>query len=326
MLQASNLSSQPSLIRIGISSCLLGQKVRFDGGHKRSRYITDTLGNYFAWVPVCPEVEIGLGTPRETIRLVEQDQEERIRLVVGKTGHDLTEKMEGYARQKMAVLSTMDLCGYILKKDSPTCGMERVKVYHSHGMREKKGEGLFAKILKSHFPLLPIEEEGRLLDHPLRENFITRVFAYKRWKDLIASSPKKRDFVQFHTQHRMLLLAHSRNHCLRLGQMVAHIGEGSLSDWKETYGRLFMEALSIRTTRKKHANVLYHLMGFLKNKISKIDKEELIDRIEHYRIGYVPLIVPITLIHHHYLHHPVDWVLEQTYLHPYPAELMLRNI
>jgi uncharacterized protein YbgA (DUF1722 family)/uncharacterized protein YbbK (DUF523 family) len=321
MTAASETTLSP--IRIGISSCLLGEKVRFDSGHKRDPFIIDTLGRFFCWVPVCPEMEIGLGTPRESLRLV--GDAEVPRLVASRSHHDHTDAMQRYAAARLDDLATSGLHGYILKKDSPSCGMERVRVYNQAGAAQRHGRGLFAQAVMERFPLLPVEEEGRLHDMCLRENFIERVFAYFRWGLLLAVHPRVKDLVHFHTQHKMTLMTHSRRHYERLGQLVARAGTLPMPDLLREYGTTFMEALAVRATPKQHANVLYHLQGHLKKWLDAADKEELVACIEDYRTGLVPLVVPLTLLKHHFRRYPASWVLEQTYLQPYPAELMLRN-
>lgn len=321
MADSSSYGSQQ--IRIGISSCLLGEKVRFDGGHKRDAFIVDTLGKFFTWFPVCPEMEIGLGTPRETLRL--QGTLDAPRLIAATSHNDLTESMLHYADNRVRDLTELNLHGYILKKNSPSCGMERVRVYNPQGSPLRKGRGLFAKALIDHCPLLPVEEEGRLQDMRLRENFIERVFAYYRWQEMLAAQPTAADLVRFHTQHKLTLMAHSRRHYQTLGRLTAQSGIHDLPELLNAYGETFMTALAVEATPKKHANVLYHLLGYLKQRIDTADKEEMIMLIEAYRQEQVPLIVPLTLLQHHFRRHPLPWVGEQTYMHPYPAELMLRN-
>ncbi len=310
-------------IRIGISSCLLGEEVRFDGGHKLDTLITETLGNFFQWVPVCPEMEIGLGTPRESLRLVGIAANPR--LIALKSGTDHTEKMKRWGKEKLEELHALDLHGYILKKDSPSCGMERVRVYGESGMPQRNGIGLFAAALLERFPLLPGEEEGRLHDTPIRENFVERVFAYHRWKTFLAGRPRAKDWVAYHTRQKLVLLAHDEQIYRRMGRLVARAGSGHLPGLLETYGELLMTALKVRATHRKHANVLYHLAGYLKDVLDPDDRAELLECIENYRKRLVPLVVPITLLLHHFRKHPVDWVAEQTYLNPYPSELLLRN-
>jgi uncharacterized protein YbgA (DUF1722 family)/uncharacterized protein YbbK (DUF523 family) len=311
------------MLRVGISSCLLGQKVRFDGGHKLDTLITEILGRYCEWVPVCPEMEIGLGAPRESMRLVASA--EGPHLVTAKTGVDHTEAMTRWADRRLDDLAGRDLHGYILKKDSPSCGMERVRVYGNSGMAQRSGSGIFAGLLLRRFGMLPVEEEGRLRDMGIRENFIERLFSFHRWKEFVKTLPRPRNLVEFHTKHKLMLSAHSDEHYRRLGRIVAGAGKRKMKELLEEYGLHFMEALSVRATARKHANVLHHILGFLKNGLDAGDKAELVAEIDNYRRGLVPLIVPLTLLSHHLRHHPVAWVQEQTYLHPYPAELMLRN-
>jgi uncharacterized protein YbgA (DUF1722 family)/uncharacterized protein YbbK (DUF523 family) len=315
-MQTSTATGVPP-IRIGISSCLLGEKVRYDGGHKRDPFIVETLGQFFQWVPVCPEMELGLGTPRESLHLVGDLAAPRF--VTVRSQRDHTAAMQQYAEERLAALATLGLHGYILKRGSPSCGMERVRVYSQTGTPPRHGRGLFAQALMQRFPLLPVEEEGRLHDMGLRENFIERVFVYFRWGVLLASSPQPKDLVQFHTQHKMTLMAHSRRHYQRLGQLVAQAGEHPLTELLSRYGALLMQGLAIKATTKKHANVLYHLAGYLKKQLDAADKEELVACIENYRQGYVPLVVPLTLLKHHLRRHPTPWVLERPiYNHTLP--------
>lgn len=322
-LDGGSVSPQADPIRIGISSCLLGEAVRWDGGHKHDGYITETLGRYITWVPVCPEVEVGMGTPRESVRLVGSRQSPQ--MVGNQTRRDWTAAMQSYAERRVRELESMRLHGYLLKKGSPSCGMERVKIYSEQGMPIGTGPGLFARELMNRMSSLPIEEEGRLNDPVLRENFIERVFAYYRWHRLTASDPTPNDLVRFHTQHKLTLFAHDPRGYRELGRRVAAAGKTDFRESLAQYGRQFMEVLKIKATPQKHANVLYHLKGFLKRSIDHPDKEELTEVIESYRQGYVPLIVPITLLKHHFRRHTIEWIEEQTYMAPYPAELMLRN-
>ena len=310
-------------IRLGISACLLGQEVRYDGGHKRDRYLTDTLGRFFEWVPVCPEVEMGLGTPRETLRLI--GEAEAPRLVFAKTGEDQTEAMATWARPRLEALAGADLSGYILKSDSPSCGMERVRVYRSSGVPTRDGVGIFARALMERLPLLPGEEEGRLHDLPLRENFVERVFCYRRWRDLVDGGLTRGKLVTFHAVHKLLLLAHSPKHYQDLGRLVAAAKQYSTKELEARYGEVFMAGLKIRATAKKHTNVLQHILGYLKKELEAHDKAELLSVISDYSSGLVPLVVPLTLLKHHLGRHPVPYIQEQVYLTPHPKELMLRN-
>jgi uncharacterized protein YbgA (DUF1722 family)/uncharacterized protein YbbK (DUF523 family) len=311
-------------IRLGVSTCLLGEEVRYDGGHKLDRFLVNTLGHYVEWVPVCPEVEIGLPTPRETLRLVGDPVAPR--LVAPKSGQDHTERMQAWARDRLEQLAEVRLHGFIFKKDSPSSGLFRVRVYDENGMPRRIGTGIFPREIMKRFPLLPLEEEGRLHDMHLRENFIDRVFAYYRWTHLLEENSTPGDLVQFHTAHKLTLMAHSPSHYQEMGRLVAQAGTLPWEELVETYGHSLMEGLQVMTTPGKHANVLQHLMGFLKDKLAGEDKAELLDLIEDYRKGLVPLIVPLTLLKHHLSRHSVpDWVHQQVYLHPYPKELMLRN-
>lgn len=312
-------------LRVGISECLLGRPVRHDGGHKHDRFLTDTLGLWVDWVPVCPEVEIGLGTPRPAMRLVAAGTGSR--LVVRKTGEDLTERMTSWAATRLEDLPGLD--GFVLKKDSPSCGMERVRVYpgQGDGSPTREGRGIFASALLDHHPLLPVEEEGRLHDPVLRENFVERLFAYRRWCSFAASRPGPGDLVAFHTAAKMTLLAHHPAKYRELGRLVADAGAaaGGFTVLLDRYGTGFMEVLRHRATRRRHTNVLQHLLGYLKRDVDTDDRAELVGLIEAYRNGHVPLVVPITMLKHHFRRHGTDWVLSQTYLNPYPDEMMLRN-
>lgn len=310
-------------IRIGISSCLLGEEVRFDGGHKHDRYLTGTLGQYFEWVPVCPEVEVGLGTPRETIRLIEIDGQTRLR--TAKTDVDLTEPMHEYARQRVAGLAAADLCGYILKKGSPSCGMERVKLYQLKGPAKRTGVGLFAAALSERFPNLPIEEEGRLCDPRLRENWVERVFAYHALQQLWRSGWRISALVEFHTRYKLILLAHDEAKYRELGRLVADAKTLSRDELRATYESMFMAALKQLATPGENVNVLQHMLGYFSKQLDAHSRQELITHIEDYQRGLVPLIVPLTLIRHYVRLLDVAYLQDQVYLNPHPKELALRN-
>ena len=310
-------------LRIGISACLLGHEVRFDGGHKRDRFLTDTFGRFVEWVSVCPEVEAGFGTPREAMRLV--DDAGRLRLVTVKTGVDLTGRMERFARQRVRAAGGEDLSGYVLKKDSPSCGVERVKVYDQHAVPSRSGQGLFAAALCARYPHLPVEEEGRLSDPRLRDNFVERVFAYRRLRGLFAGRWTVGSLVRFHTAHKLTLMAHSVTAYRELGRLVAAAKTAKRSDLQDDYTRGFMTALAAIATPRRHTNVLQHMAGYFKKALDEGGKAELQATIEEYRTGLVPLIVPLTLLRHHVRHHDVAYLAGQTYLEPHPRELMLRN-
>ena len=317
------MKATSSEIKIGISACLLGEKVRFDGGHKRDAYITDILGPFVTFVPVCPEVELGLGTPRETLRLVRLEGEAH--MVTPRRGADHTAAMNAYAHRRVEELTRLDLSGYILKKDSPSCGMERVRVYDENAVPARTGRGLFAAVLLERMPHLPIEEEGRLQDPRLRENFVERVFAYRRLHDFFASPWKTGDLVRFHTAEKFLVLAHDTGAYEKLGRLVAGAKSTSRKELAAQYAEIYMTALKKIATPRRQANVLQHLAGFLKDLLGPEDKKELAGVIEDYRHGLVPLIVPLILIRHYVRLHHLAYLEGQNYLEPHPKELMLRN-
>jgi uncharacterized protein YbgA (DUF1722 family)/uncharacterized protein YbbK (DUF523 family) len=310
-------------IRIGISLCLLGEKVRFDGGHKHDRFLTDTVGPFVRFIPVCPEVDIGMGTPREPIHLVAS--EGGVQLVAPKSGEDYTVRMTRYARKKIADLAALSLDGYILKKDSPSCGMERVRVYGTGGMASRSGTGLFAAELIAALPRLPVEEEGRLNDPQLRENFFERVFAHRRLRIFFDGRWNVGDLVRFHAAEKLLLLAHDRPALASLGRLVAGAKGHPKAALAEEYQSAFMQGLRKLATVRKHTNVLQHAAGYFKNRLGTSEKQELIGAIEDYHRGLIPLIAPLILIRHYVRLHDVAHLAGQTYLEPHPKELMLRN-
>jgi len=319
-------SAYPSApLRLGISSCLLGQEVRYDGGHKRDRFLTDVLGDYVTWVPVCPEVEIGLGTPRPTIRL-ERMEDGLARLVMPSSGEDLTDRMMEYADDRIRRLEKHALAGYVLKKDSPSCGMERVKVRDPNGMPARNGVGTFAAELLRLAPNLPVEEEGRLNDAKLRENFITRIFAYQRWRDLEQAGPTRRRLMEFHAAHKYVLMSRNQAGMRRLGRLLGETGRAdSIRDVAVTYRTGFTEVMRRAPGRKGHTNVLRHLAGYVSDGLDPGDRSELTESIGQYHEGLVPLIVPVTLLRHYVRKFEVDTLQNQVYLWPHPHELMLLN-
>jgi len=312
-----------SRIRLGISSCLLGEPVRYDGQHKLDRYLRDTLGSYFEYVPVCPEVECGLSVPRESMRLAGDPLCPR--LVTSRSGRDLTERMVSWAESRCRELQSAGLCGFIFKSGSPSSGMSRVRVYDEKGMPRKVGTGIFARIFMSHFPLLPVEEEGRLHDMVLRENFIERIFAQRRWRDVLRSERRAGSLVGFHSANKLLIMSHSPSLYRELGRLVAGSGRIPLDELFSRYERGFLRALSLRTTRRKHVNVLQHIMGYFKRDLDSDEKAELGGLIESYRLGNSTLVVPLTLLNHYVRKYGTDYLKSQTYLSPHPAELQLRN-
>ncbi len=319
-----NRNNEPGdLIRVGASACVLGEKVRFDGQHKRDTYVVDVLGNYFEFVPVCPEVEVGMGVPRESVRLV--GDPDNPRMVGRKSGKDWTEIMKDFTQKRLKHLEDENLSGYILKKDSPSCGMERVKIYTDRGMPSRKGRGLWGAALTEYFPILPVEEEGRLNDLKLRDNFVVRVFAYNRLNNLFSGRFARKEVIDFHTAHKYLMLAHNPRAYITLGRLVADIKKYNPNEFKSEYSRVFMEGLCYKSTTRKNVNVLLHIMGFLKEHLTKPEKTDILEVIENYRKEIIPLIVPLTLISHYIKKHNIDYILDQVYLNPHPGELMLRN-
>ncbi len=310
-------------IPVGVSGCLLGEQVRFDGGHKRDAYIVGTLAKYFAFIPVCPEMAIGMGAPREPIRLVGDPDRPRA-LGVRTEKLDVTESLRNYGVSMAEQLG--HLCGYIFKRASPSCGMERVKVYSEKGMPSNKGVGIYARAFMEKHPLIPCEEEGRLGDPVLRENFIQRVFVMHRWRNMAASRLTRAKLVDFHTRHKYIVMAHNQTAYKRMGQLVSKVGSEPLRPLAERYFAELMSTLKLKATRKRHANVLLHLLGYLKHNLDTADKEEMMDTISVYSHGEIPIIVPITLFKHHFRRYPNPYIEKQYYLTPHPQELMLRNL
>jgi uncharacterized protein YbgA (DUF1722 family)/uncharacterized protein YbbK (DUF523 family) len=316
-------SSGEAAIRMGVSSCLLGKEVRFDGGHKRDRFMTDLLGRFVEWVPVCPEVEVGMGTPRPALRLVGGGDD--VRMVEIKSRRDHTRAMRTYSARRVRALRALDLCGYVFKKDSPSCGMTRVKIYPESGMPRREGRGLYASALMEAFPNLPVEDEGRLNDAKLRENFIERVFAYQRVQGLFRARWTAGQVVDFHTAHKLQLMAHSTVAYRELGRLVAKVKRMDRSSFRDRYESGFMAALEPIATPGRTANMLQHAAGHLKKFLDPASRGELSELIHDYRKGLIPLIVPVTLIGHHARRYEVDYLNGQVFLEPHPKELMLRN-
>ena len=311
-------------ILVGVSACLLGQRVRWDGGHKSDPFLIGMLGRYVQWVPVCPEVEVGLPVPRDTLRLVRRGEE--VRMVMPRNGTDHTDAMRAYAVRSARDLAARDLCGFVLKKDSPTCGMARVKVYPENGgSPARDGRGLFAEELIRQMPNLPIEEEGRLFDRRLRENFVERLFAYRRLKTRFAAGWRLADLVGFHSAHKLLLMAHSPAAYASLGRLVAAAKGQPREAFRERYEAEFMAALTVLATPGRHANVLRHMLGYVSSALDGDQRSEIDELIEDYRRELVPLLAPLTLLRHHVRRLGIGYLLGQVYLEPNPKELMLRN-
>ena len=310
-------------IKLGVSSCLLGENVRYDGGHKLDRFLTDTLGEYVEYVPVCPETECGLGVPREAMHL--EGDPAFPRLITTSTRQDMTRRMMTWAHKRVAQLEKEALCGFIFKSDSPSSGRERIKVYNEKGMPVKKGVGIFARIFMEHFPLLPAEDDGRLHDPGLRENFIERIFALKRWREVLKKKENRGNLLDFHAKHKLLILAHSPRHYQMMEKIVTGQKSISLPELNRQYQALLLESLQLKTTPKKNTNVLQLMMGYFKEQLSIGEKKELLKIIDHYRLGYIPLVVPVTLISHYVRKYDQPYIGEQVYLNPHPLELQLCN-
>jgi len=310
-------------IRLGISTCLLGESVRYDGGHKLDPFLRDTLGQYVEYVPVCPEVECGLGVPRESMHL--EGEPGAVRLVTTRTRVDVTERMLAWSRQRVKYLESEDLCGFIFKSNSPSSGMERVKVLDRNGIPHKTGVGIFAEIFMRHFPLMPVEEEGRLHDPLLRENFIERIFVLQRWREMIRRGLRIGELVEFHSRHKLLIMAHTPKQAAGMGQIVAKAKDLPLEELFALYEKMLMGGLRLKATIKRNSNVLQHIMGYFKKFLTPDEKMEIIEVIANYHEGYIPLIVPLTLLKHYVRKYDQPYLKGQFYLDPHPVELQLRN-
>jgi len=323
MEDADRPDARPEKPRIGISACLLGESVRYDGAHKRDPFLIGTLGQYVQWVPVCPEVECGLPIPRESMHL--EGDPLSPRLVTTRTHVDHTGRMQTWARKRLGELEKEDLCGFIFKTNSPSSGMRAVRVYDEKGAPRKVGVGIFARAFMDRFPLLPVEDEGRLHDPEIRENFIERVFALRRYRGFLTPDGSAGGLVEFHTRHKLQLMAHSERHLRQMGRLVARPGGLSRGQELARYEVLLLEALRLRATVKKNANVLLHMLAFFKARLSGDEKQELLEVIEQFRAGLIPLVVPVTLFRHYVRKYDEPYLARQTYLNPHPTELNLRN-
>jgi uncharacterized protein YbgA (DUF1722 family)/uncharacterized protein YbbK (DUF523 family) len=309
-------------IKLGISTCLLGENVRYDGGHKLDRFLTDTLGQYVEYVPVCPEVECGLPIPRESMHL--EGDSDSPRLVTTHSKQDMTGRMIQWARKRVIELEREGLIGFIFKSNSPSSGMERIRVYNEKGMAVKRGVGIFARIFMDHFPLLPVEDEGRLHDPGLRENFIERIFTLRRWREVLTKTENRGNVAVFHTRHELLILSHSPKHYQTMGKLIARTKDLPVRNFYHKYQTLLMESLGLKATPKKNASVLQHMLGYFKGHLSSDEKQELFGVIDNYRKGYIPLIIPVTLINHYVRKHDEPYLRQQVYLNAPPLELRLR--
>jgi len=310
-------------LRLGVSTCLLGRPVRYNGGHKLDHFLVDMLGPHVEFVPVCPEVECGLGVPRETMRLVGDPKAPR--LVTTTTKRDMTGRMLEWARRRVQELEKEDLCGFVFKSRSPSSGMTRVKVYSEKGVPAPVGVGMFAREFMRRFPHLPVEEDGRLNDPGIRENFIERIFALRRWHDAMRESGTLAALVAFHTAHKLLILSHGQRFYRALGKLVAEAKQVAPDRLFARYETMLMDALRVRATVRNHANTLQHAAGHFKEDLSADEKQELGEVIGAYRSGHVPLIVPVTLLNHYVRKYDKTYLANQFYLRPHPLELKLRN-
>jgi uncharacterized protein YbgA (DUF1722 family)/uncharacterized protein YbbK (DUF523 family) len=309
--------------RLGISTCLLGENVRYNGGHARDRFLTDTFGKFVEWVPVCPEVECGLPVPRESMHL--EGDPTNPRLVTSRAGIDHTSSMRRWAAGRVKELESQGLVGYIFKANSPSSGMERVKVFDDGGVPRKIGVGLWARAFMDHFPLLPVEEDGRLHDPDLRENFVERVFCLMRYRNTVGAKRSRGSLVVFHAAHKLQLMAHSPKLLKEMGSLVAHAKEQKPTELYARYEEILTQALRLKATAGKNANVLQHALGYFKKSLTPDEKAEMLRVIEEYRGGFVPLIVPVTLLGHYVRKYREPYLAEQSYLAPHPSELRLRN-
>ena len=317
-----NTDSEDCPIRIGVSSCLLGEQVRYDGGHKRDPFLADVLAPYVEWVPVCPEMELGLGVPRETIQLVRWEHE--IQLVTSESRRDLTEPMRAWASRKVKELNRERLSGFVLKSRSPSCGLKGVAVYDQANRPARNGQGIFAQALTAQLRILPVEEESSL-DHPdRRENFIARAFAYRRLRSLFDRRWGVPDAACYHHDHKLLLMAHSPQRCRNLGRLVARIEELTGKDFRESYEALFMRAMGVRTTKAKHANVLRHAIGQLRRHLDQGSRSRLVELVDEYRHGLTSLALPLAAIHEYSERYAVEPLKGQVYLKPHRLEMLLR--
>ena len=310
-------------VKIGISSCLLGERVRYDGGHKLDRYITETLGQYFEWVSVCPEVEYGLPVPREVMRL--EGNPDSPRLVTVQTKVDHTEGMLKWTDKKLKDLGQEKLCGFIFKSRSPSSGIGGVKIYTTSGIPRCRGVGIFGGAFTRYFHFIPVIDDGSLHDTQLRENFSERVFVYKRWQEFIKKGRTIQDLAAFHTEHKLLILSHSPKHFSALGRLVANAKKYKREELHSEFIRILMHGLQLIATVKKNTNVLMHITGHFKKHLSSDEKQELLEVIDNYHKGLIPLIVPITFIGHYVRKFDETYLKKQYYLNPHPLELMLRN-
>ena len=307
-------------VKLGVSSCLLGEEVRFDGQHKLDRYLRDCLGSFVEWMPVCPEVESGMPVPREAMSL--NGNKDSPELLTIRTGKNLTGMMKSWIDKRLPELEAENLSGFIFKKKSPSSALYDAKVHDQTGFPYAKSPGLFAKAFTEKFPLIPVEDEGRLHDPGLRENFIERVFVYFRWQEMLGLGNSKNRLSEFQRRHKLIIMAHCPSKTSVLGKMAA---ESDSALVQEEYIKILMMELKKQATVKKHVNVLEHILGYFKKDLSAWEKEEILNIIEHYHKQLVPLIVPLTLLKHFIAKYNKEYLKDQHYIYQHPAELKLRN-
>ena len=309
-------------IKLGVSSCLLGEKTRYDGGHKWEPFITESWGPHLELLPICPEAECGLGVPREVMRLEGEPQAPRLFTV--KTRIDHTGRMLTWTRESLVMLEAEDLWGFIFKSGSPSCGPARVKVYDPQGRPRKQGQGLFAGAFMTTFPLLPVADEVRLHNPQFRDNFIEQLFTLGRWRELLREKWTLADLIAFHTRHKLLLLAHSPKHYRLMGRLLAAAEETPAQRLAARYQALLLAAVRLQATPRKQANVLQHILRYFKKVLSAKEKQELLELIDSYRRGNLPLLGILTLLNHYVRKYGSTYLQEQYFLQPHPVELLLR--
>jgi len=315
------MSEKPT-VKLGVSSCMLGEPVRYDGQHKRNHYLTDVLGKYVEWTPVCPEVECGMPVPREAMHLT--GTPESPRLVTVHSGIDHTAKMQAWCKKRVTELEKEDLCGFIFKSKSPNSGLLIVKVFNAKGIPEKNGVGFFARAFTEHFPLLPVEEEGRINDSGLRDRFIDHVAAYSRWREYVKNDGTVSGLQNFHARHKYMIMAHSPKDVAPLGRIAANASEANLQKTQTEYINLLVSALKIQATTRKNTNVLQHISGYFKKELEVFEKNELQKSIEEYHKENFPILATLVLLQHFAKKYDKDYLLKQYYLTPSPLELYLK--
>lgn len=313
---------QLTKIPVGVSACLLGDEVRYNGGHKHQSYLTDVLANYFDFRSFCPEVAIGMGVPREPIRLIGELSSPR---AVGTkdSGLDVTERLLEYAVSMVPQVAQYS--GFIWMQDSPSCGMFNTKVYQKPNVLPAKGAGLVAGLVRHRLPQIPMEESGRLADPALRENFVVRVFVYDEWRRMLEGAPSSAALVAFHSRHKYLVMSYGQTLYRELGRMVARAGSEAIEPLANAYCSIFMAGTEKPPSRTGHVNVLYHILGYLKDALGSSIRQDLVQSIEEYRTGQVPLAVPMKMMSHYADNYASDYIKMQSYLHPHPFELGLRD-